>query len=104
AGRQLSGFPEFFVRMNFLHFAVLMFVICLMVLIVVSLVTPAPAASKVAGLTFQTVREKISMNDAESASILAIPAEVETPAQRTINLVCAVGLVIIIIFLWIYFA
>lgn len=104
AGRQLSGFPEFFVRMNFLHFAVLMFVICLMVLIVVSLVTPAPAASKVAGLTFQTVREKISMNDAESASILAIPAEVETPAQRTINLVCAVGLVVIIIFLWIYFA
>ena len=104
AGRQLSGFPEFFVRMNFLHFAVLMFVICLMVLIVVSLVTPAPAASKVAGLTFQTVREKISMNDAESASILAIPAEVETPAQRTINLVCGVGLVVIIIFLWIYFA
>ena len=104
AGRQLSGFPEFFVRMNFLHFAVLMFVICLMVLIVVSLVTPAPAASKVAGLTFQTVREKISMNDAESASILAIPAEVETPAQRTINLVFAVGLVVIIIFLWIYFA
>jgi solute:Na+ symporter, SSS family len=104
AGRQLSGFPEFFVRMNFLHFAVLMFVICLMVLIVVSLVTPAPAASKVAGLTFQTVREKISMNDAESASILAIPVEVETPAQRTINLVFAVGLVVIIIFLWIYFA
>lgn len=104
AGRQLSGFPEFFVRMNFLHFAVLMFVICLMVLIVVSLVTPAPAASKVAGLTFQTVREKISMNDAESSSILAIPAEVETPAQRTINLVFAVGLVVIIIFLWIYFA
>ncbi len=104
AGRQLSGFPEFFVRMNFLHFAVLMFVICLMVLIVVSLVTPAPEASKVAGLTFQTVREKISMNDAESSSILAIPAEVETPAQRTINLVFAVGLVVIIIFLWIYFA
>jgi SSS family solute:Na+ symporter len=104
AGRQLSGFLEFFVRINFLHFAVLMFAVCLIVLVVVSLLTPAPAASKVAGLTFQTAKEKIAMGKAGSASILDVPVESETPPQRKINLAFAGVLIVTIIALWIYFA
>ena len=45
--------------MNFLHYAILMFVICSGVLVVVSLLTPAPDRRKLAGLTFATVDDKI---------------------------------------------
>lgn len=102
AGQPLTGFLDFYVRMNFLHFAVFMFVICLFVLIVVSLLTPAPAAGKVAGLTFQTVKEKLA--DAGPGSVLAIPVETETAGQQKINLAFAAVLILIIISLWIYFA
>ncbi|MEP7340479.1 MAG: sodium:solute symporter [Acidobacteriota bacterium] len=104
AGQQLSGFLEFYVRINFLHFAILMFAVCVVVLIAVSLLTPAPAASKVAGLTFQTIKETITMTEAESASILQSPAEEETATQRKINLALAGLLIATIISLWIYFA
>ncbi len=104
ANQQLSGFLEFFVRVNFLHFAVLMFAVCVVVLIGVSLMTPAPAASKVAGLTFQTIKEKIDLSGVESASVLAIPVESETSLQRKINLAFAGVLIVTIISLWIYFA
>jgi SSS family solute:Na+ symporter len=103
AGQPLTGFLEFYVRMNFLHFAVFMFVICLVVLIAVSLLTPAPAASKVAGLTFQTIREKLATADGQG-SILEVPAEEETASQRKINLAFAGILIITILSLWIYFA
>lgn len=104
AKQELSGFLEFFVHLNFLHFAVLMFAVCIAVLIVVSLLTPAPAASKVAGLTFQTIKEKIDLSEVESESILEVPVKPEAPNQRKINLVLAGVLIVTIISLWIYFA
>lgn len=104
AGQELTGFLAWYVRMNFLHFAILIFVVCLVLLVVVSLLTPAPAASKVSGLTFQTVQGKIAMSEAETASILAAPAEEETPAQRRRNAILAGVLIVTIISLWIYFA
>ncbi|MGE0133192.1 MAG: sodium:solute symporter [Blastocatellales bacterium] len=104
AGVELSGFLEFYVRMNFLHFAVLMFVVCVVTLVVVSLLTPAPEASKVNGLTFQTVKEKIAMGEVESESILEAPAEEETASQRRVNAAFALLLIATIISLWVYFA
>ena len=104
AGQSLTGFLDFYVRMNFLHFAVFMFAVCLLVLIVVSLLTPAPAPSKVAGLTFQTVKEKLAQADGGQGSVLEIPLEAETAGQRKINAAFAGVLIVIIISLWIYFA
>jgi SSS family solute:Na+ symporter len=104
AGVALSGFTEFYVRMNFLHFAAMMFVICVATLVVVSMLTPAPEASKVNGLTFQTVKEKIAMSEVESKSILEVPVEAETPLQKRINTALALLLIAIVISLWIYFA
>src|SRR5262245_16219469 len=104
AGVALSGFTEFYVRMNFLHFAAMMFVICVATLVAVSLLTPAPGSSKVNGLTFQTVKEKIAMSEVESKSILEVPAEAETPLQRRINMGLALLLVAMVISLWVYFA
>ncbi len=104
AGNLPGGFLGWFVGMNFLHFAILMFVVCLVILMVVSLLTPAPEPRKVAGLTFQTVREAISMSEVESQSILAAPVEVETATQRRLNLLLAGVLIVTIVSLWIYFA
>ncbi|HWQ34100.1 MAG TPA: sodium/solute symporter, partial [Blastocatellia bacterium] len=104
AGAPPSGFLGWFVGMNFLHFAILMFVVCVVLLVTVSLLTPAPEAAKVAGLTFQTIQEQISLAEVESESILAAPVEVETPAQKRLNLAFAGVLAVTIISLWIYFA
>jgi SSS family solute:Na+ symporter len=103
AGSLPSGLLGFYVGMNFLHFAAFMFALCVLILVIVSLLTPAPGAEKVAGLTFQTVREKISMAEVESASILQAPAEAETPGQRRINTAFAGALIVIMISLWVYF-
>jgi SSS family solute:Na+ symporter len=104
AGTQLPGALGFYVGMNFLHFAVLMFAVCVVVLVAVSLLTPAPAPSKISGLTWQTISEKIALDEVEAPSVLAAPAEPETPAMRRINLAFASLLVVTIISLWVYFA
>jgi SSS family solute:Na+ symporter len=104
AGSLPSGLLGFYVGMNFLHFAAFMFALCVFILVIVSLLTTAPNAEKVSGLTFQTIREKISMADVESASILQAPAEAETPLQRRINMAFAGTLIVIMISLWVYFA
>ena len=49
-----AGSPwEWIAEINFLHFAVLLFVVCTAVLVGVSLATPAPAPEQVRGLTFE---------------------------------------------------
>ncbi len=94
AGETLTGFLGFFVGMNFLHFAVLMFAICVTVLVGVSLLTPAPTDDKVAGLTLQTPSDAALSPDFEPAS----------PASKKINLVFTAILIVIILSLWYVFA
>jgi SSS family solute:Na+ symporter len=50
----LSGWLHTYATINFLHFAVLLFVICTVILIGVSLVTAPPPPEKVEGITFDT--------------------------------------------------
>lgn len=50
----LSGIVYVFADINFLHFAFLMFVICSIVLVVVSFTTNAPDSKQIEGLTFAT--------------------------------------------------
>ena len=52
-----DGLLYWYSDINFLHFAILLFVICSSVLVLVSLVTPEPARDRLAGLTFQTADE-----------------------------------------------
>lgn len=103
-GAPPGGFLGFYIGINFLHFAALMFVICVGTLVIVSLLTPAPKAEKVNGLTFQTIKEKISIGEVESATILEAPAEEETPLQRRVNTAFALLLIATVISLWVYFA
>ncbi|MGQ0537842.1 MAG: sodium:solute symporter [Gemmatimonadaceae bacterium] len=50
--QSLDGFLRSYAEVNFLHFAIILFVVCSVVLVAASLLKPPPAAEKVAGLTF----------------------------------------------------
>ncbi|HEY2942070.1 MAG TPA: sodium:solute symporter [Vicinamibacteria bacterium] len=103
AGQPMAeGVLRTFVRMNFLHFAAVMFVVCVAVVVGVSLATPAPAPRKVAGLTFATVDQAVDMGDVPQ-SVAAIPMAPESPAWRRRNMVLSGLLAVTIVSLWIYF-
>ena len=103
AGQTMAdGVLRTFVRMNFLHFAAVMFVVCVAVVVGVSLATPAPAARKVAGLTFATVDQPVDMGGVPQ-SVAAIPMAPESPAWRRRNTVLSGLLAATIVSLWIYF-
>ena len=86
--------------MNFLHYAILMFVICSGVLILVSLVTPAPDRRKLAGLTFATVDDKI---DTQEVAVTRVSLARESPLERKLNIAFSLLLVATVVGLWIYF-
>jgi SSS family solute:Na+ symporter len=77
-----------------------MFVICSVVLIAVSLVTPAPNRERLAGLTFATVDEKMA---AVPMGVSVRKPAHETPAEHRINVVFSLLLLATVISLWIYF-
>ncbi|HJU68794.1 MAG TPA: sodium:solute symporter [Gemmatimonadaceae bacterium] len=52
----LSGWMHAYATINFLHFAVLLFVVCTAILIFVSLATAPPLPEKVEGITFDTTQ------------------------------------------------
>jgi len=80
--------------------SILMFVICSLVLIVVSLMTPAPDRKKLAGLTFATVDDK--MDTVPVAPTTYKPAA-ETALEHKINVIFSLLLVATVVGLWIYF-
>jgi SSS family solute:Na+ symporter len=89
------------IDMNFLHYAILMFVVCAAILVAVSLMTPAPDRRRLAGLTFATVNDKIE-TIAVGGPPVRKPAP-ETPTQHRINMALSAALVLTVISLWIYF-
>src|SRR6516164_2666323 len=83
-GTQFSGAMEWLVKMNFLHYAIFMFVVCSVVLVGVSLATPVPDRRKLAGLTFATVDEK--MDTIPVGTPVRKPAH-ETEMEHRVNVV-----------------
>ncbi|MFN2567142.1 MAG: sodium/solute symporter, partial [Gemmatimonadaceae bacterium] len=90
AKQGLTGPLRAYADINFLHFAVLLFVICSVILVVVSLLTPPPAAEKVAGLTFAT-----------PAPVADDPG---SRGWRRRDTVLSVALALIVAGLWVYFS
>src|SRR5260370_23062811 len=86
------------VDINFLHYAILMFVVCSVVLIGVSMLYPAPERKKIAGLTFATVDEKLDTTVLETRHLRR-----ESRRERTVNLAFTVLLLATVIGLWIHF-
>jgi SSS family solute:Na+ symporter len=93
-----SGFVRWLVDMNFLHYAIFMFVVCTAVLVGVSLMYPAPDRKKLAGLTFATVDDKI-----DSAEVARPHLAKETSTEHTINVALTLLLLATVVGLWIYF-
>ena len=93
-----SGAVRWIVDMNFLHYAIFMFVVCSIVLIVVSMMYPAPDRKKLAGLTFATVDEKM-----DTVDVSAHHLEKETGIERSLNLLFSMALVATVVGLWIFF-
>jgi solute:Na+ symporter, SSS family len=98
-GIQFSGITLWMVKMNFLHYAIVMFVICSLVLIVVSLMTSPPDRRKLAGLTFATVDEKM---DTTLVKTEYKPAK-ETRFEHLLNVAFSVLLAATVVGLWFYF-
>jgi solute:Na+ symporter, SSS family len=86
------------VDMNFLHYAILMFVVCTLVLIGVSMMFPAPDRKKLAGLTFATVDEKIETVGVKTAQLAR-----ETPREHKLNMAFTILLLVTVVGLWIHF-
>src|SRR5713101_5451420 len=79
-----NAFLRGLVDMNFLHYSILMFVICCVVLIGVSLATPAPERKQLAGLTFATVDDKM---DVTPVRALDYKPAAETAFEHRLNVV-----------------
>jgi SSS family solute:Na+ symporter len=95
-----SSAVRWLIDMNFLHYAIFMFVVCSVVLIAVSLLTRAPDRKRLAGLTFATVDDK--METVAVGVPVRKPAH-ETPTERAINVVFSLVLLATVVGLWIYF-
>jgi len=93
-----SGAIRWLVEMNFLHYAIFMFVVCTAVLIGVSLMYPAPDRKKLAGLTFATVGEKMDMVGIPRPQLAK-----ETRTEHMMNVAFTCILLAAVIGLWIYF-
>ena len=99
AGVGAPGALQGLIAMNFLHYAIVMFVACCAVLIGVSMVTPAPDRKKLAGLTFATVDDKM---DVVPVSGHYKPAAA-TAKEHRLNVIFSVVLVVTILLLYIKF-
>ena len=93
-----SGAIRWLVDMNFLHYAILMFVVCTLVLVGVSMMYPAPERRKLAGLTFATVAEKLDTAEAHTAHL-----QKETRTEHLINVAFTGVLLATVVGLWFYF-
>ncbi len=94
-----EGFPKWLVGMNFLHYSLLMFVVCALVLIAVSLMGEAPSRSKLAGLTFATVDDKLETVSGENVALAQ-----ETATEHRMNLIFTGILIATCLALWFHFA
>jgi SSS family solute:Na+ symporter len=90
----VSGSPllSAFVGINFLHFAILIFVVSIVILVGVSLATAPETMAKLRGLTFATLDQDYRPADAPSRSVF------------TLQLIATVALALFTIGLWVHFA
>ena len=92
---RLSGALFFFADINFLYMAILLFVVCSIVFIVVSLLTKEPSDEHLAGLTFATA--------AEGGTEDGIARSVSDPAWRTKDKILSWVVAVLVAAVMIYF-
>jgi SSS family solute:Na+ symporter len=105
-GADMEGLPagtiwEWIAEFNFLHVAILLFLICVLILIGVSLATDPPPSEKVAGLTFETADEPVA---GAGTTDVEVDLSADTADSRQIDLWVSVGVVLAVVLVWIFFA
>ena len=108
----LDGALLTFASINFLHFAVLLFLVCAVVLVVVSLVTPPPAYRKVAGLTYALAdappepdAEEHPPADVAHATAAALALQMaDTPEKRRVDVGLSLLIAACVGAIWLYFS
>ncbi len=90
-----------FTDVNFLHFAILLFVICTAVLVGVSLATAPPPREQIAGLTFATAFQK-TLAETQDDRISA--TAVSTPSRRRIDVAFSAVVVLLVGLVWLFFS
>jgi SSS family solute:Na+ symporter len=101
----LSGPLLALAEINFLHFAVLLFVVCSVALIVVSAVTPRPPVEKLAGLTFAMADARPAVaEEAHPPEPVAASVMVSAPRWRRTDLALSVLLAASVGAIWLYFS
>jgi solute:Na+ symporter, SSS family len=78
--------------MNFLHFAIVLFAVSVVLLVGVSLATAADPLAKLRGLTFKTLESDY------------IPAAARSQRLFRLHLVATIALAVFVVGLWVYFA
>lgn len=96
----VNPFMRRLVDLNFLHYAIFMFIVCSFILILISLLGAAPDRKKLAGLTFATVDENMDVTPVRTARLK--PAA-ETRMEHRLNVIFSLGLVATVVSLWVYF-
>lgn len=101
----LGGFLYWYSDINFLYFAFFLFVICSVVLVLVSFATPEPSRRHIAGLTFQTADEQPERAEAFGIPDAKehLPDLVSDPAWRRHDLWLSLLLIAIVGAIWAYF-
>ena len=85
----LEGWLHTFATINFLHFAIALFVVCTVVLVAVSLTAPPPPREQLRDLTFGEVSPS---------------PEATTKREMRVNVILSVLLVLAVVAVWIYFS
>ena len=122
-GAEQDGLPDGILstvaEFNFLHFAVVLFVICVIILITVSLMTKPPPSDKISGLTFETADQPIAQHGASAAAAgsgdggvatkerteeeVALDLEEDRSTRRR-DMLLSIGVVVLVVLVWIVFA
>lgn len=92
SGTSLGSF-EWYATMNFLHFAVFLFLISVGIVVIVSLATLPPNLQQIAGLTMATA--------SEIQTDLSRKMDDQDPAWNRNNIIASIVLVVIVLSLWI---
>jgi SSS family solute:Na+ symporter len=99
-----EGTLAYIAEINFLHFAVLLFVICVVVLIGVSLATAPPSRQKIAGLTYATANDDMGHADDKAPTTDSMEPPPDRSGWRRLDLWLTLGLFVLVGLLWLFFS
>jgi solute:Na+ symporter, SSS family len=99
----LGGFLFWYADINFLHFAVFLFVVCAVVLVLVSFMTPEPSPEKLSGLTFATTADAEVAQATDHRVQEHLPTMRSEPAWKLTDKILSAGVILCVAAIWLYF-